>query len=151
MIKLKSGSSVQFCRVHLLGGSIILGSPFREERKRVQLQFVHLFSPPPTPQRGPFIPDVVALDCGYASSLVSEPLGIKGPVTTSDTASHSPLSAPLSLQNLESFTLWRDWKHCYWLTIHSSRVIIIHIFKKCAMDYVACKSIIKYFLLGTQI
>lgn len=30
LVKLKSRSSVQFCRVHLLGSSIILGSPFRE-------------------------------------------------------------------------------------------------------------------------
>ena len=50
---------------------------------------------------------------------VSETLGIKGPVKTSDATSHSPLSTPLSLQDLESFALWRDWKHCYCLTIHS--------------------------------
>jgi hypothetical protein len=42
-IEKKNRSSVQFYRVHPLGRRRILGSPFREEKKRVSLPFVQLF------------------------------------------------------------------------------------------------------------
>lgn len=68
-------------------------------------------------------------------------------VRTSDMASHSPLTAPLLLQDLGSLTFWKDS-----LITHSmDSLFFFFFFNAYAMDYIVCKSIIEHFFLGTQI